>query len=102
MSGLSGGSKYDLANDGYVSGEVTVGTSAVEAKVGGSALSGREILIIYNKSNSSIFYGPSGVTTSTGIELKKNQFVSIPAGEALSVYLISGSAGNIIIVQEMS
>lgn len=102
MSGLSGGSKYDLVNDGYVSGEVTVGTSAVEAKVGGSALAGREILIIYNKSNNSVFYGPSGVTTSTGVELKKGQFVSMPAGNAVGIFLIAGSASNVIVVQEMS
>lgn len=102
MSGLSGGSKYDLANDSYLSGIVTVGTTAVEAKVGGSALSGREILVIYNNSNSTIYYGPSGVTTSTGVPLQKNQFVSMPVGNGIGVFLIAGSAGNNIIVQEMS
>lgn len=90
----------DIVEDGYVSGAVTVGTSAVEAKVGGSALDGRELLTIYNDSNSIIYYGPSGVTTSTGEPLAKKQRVSIPVGSAIQVFLIAGSGGNDVIVQE--
>ena len=90
----------DVVEDGYVSGVVTVGTSAVEAKVGGSPLAGREILTIYNGSNAVIYYGPTGVTTSTGEPLEKKQRVSIPVGAAVSVFLIAGTASNDVIVQE--
>lgn len=100
---LSEGSEYsDVLGEGYVSGEVTVGTSAVEAKVGGSVLSKRELLYIENKSSSSIFYGPSGVTTTTGAQLKKDQFVWLPVGESIQVFMIRSSGSATVIVQEFA
>lgn len=94
----------DVLEDGYVSAVITVGTSQVEAKVGASRQSGRELLYIENQSNVTIYYGPSGVTTSgstKGSTLLKDQFVFLPIGNQ-AVYLIAGSAGNSILVQEMA
>lgn len=92
----------DVVNEAYVTGTVTVGTTQVEAKVGGSPLAGREILVIHNSSNSTIYYGPTGVTTSTGAPLFKDQVASVPIGVNLSVFLIAGSAGNVVRVQELA
>ena len=92
----------DVMQDGYVSGVVTVGTSQVEAKVGASRLEGREMLVIYNDSNSTIYHGPSGVTTSganKGIPILKGEFVSIMSGD-LGVFLITTGPGKNVIVQE--
>ena|SRR5690606_4081423 len=92
----------DVNDNAYLSGTVTVGTSAVEAKVGGSALAEREMVRIHNISNSTVYFGPSGVTTSSGEPLYKNQWVSLPAGPNNPVYLIRASGSSDVIVQEMS
>jgi hypothetical protein len=91
----------DVLEDGYVSGAVTVTTSAIEAKVGGSRQTGREVLYIENTSSVTIYYGPSGVTTSTGARLFKDQSVFLPVGN-MAVYLIAASGSNAVIVQEFA
>lgn len=92
---------YADTNSEFYSGTtVTVGTSAVEAKVDVTRNPDRQLLIIYNASNNPMYYGPSGVTTSNGIPLLKGQEVAIPIKD-LAVYLIAGSAGNTAIVQEL-
>jgi hypothetical protein len=102
MSGLSSTGEYsDVMQDGYVSGSVSVSTSAIEAKVGASRLTNREALTITNKGPGSVWYGPSGVTTATGDELKKNQLVSLPLGD-IGVFLIKDSGTAVVIVQELA
>jgi hypothetical protein len=102
MSGLSSTGEYsDVMQDGYVSGPVTVSTSAIEAKVGGSRLTNREALTITNQGPGSIWFGPAGVTTSTGDELKKDQSVSLPIGD-IGVFMIKNSGSATVIVQEFA
>lgn len=84
----------------YVSGSITVGTSEVEAKVGSSRESGRQRLRIYNDSNSTIYFGPSGVTTSSGEPLLKRQWIELEFGD-IGVFLIANSSGNNVIIQEI-
>lgn len=81
----------DTLQNAYVAGVVSVSTTEVEAKVGVSRLSGREVLRIFNNSNTTIYFGPSGVTSSTGEPIFKNQWVNIPAGEGIGVFLITAS-----------
>lgn len=81
---------------------VTVGTTEVEAKVGSGRKAGRQMLRLFNKSNSIVYFGPTGVTTSTGEPLLKNQSLTIPASDTLALFLIAGSAGNDVIVSEWS
>lgn len=92
----------DVLQDGYVTGTVSVGTSETQAKVGSNPLSGRELLYIENRSSNTIYYGPSGVTTSNGARLFKDQFVFLPVGQGVLVFLIAGSSGNTVVVQEMA
>lgn len=85
----------DISNNGGVHGVLTVGTSAVEAKVGGSVLSDRVNLTAYNDSNIIIYWGyDNTVTTSTGTPIHKKQMISWEVGPNTSVYLIAGSASN--------
>lgn len=103
MSISNNGEYNDVLEQAYVSSTVSVGTTQVEAKVGGSRLAGREVVTIYNDSNSTVFYGPSGVSTSganKGEPLFKRQSVSIPAGQEVGVFIIADSASNQVIVQE--
>lgn len=102
MSLNSGGNFSDVINEAYETASLTIGTTQVEAKTGGSALENRQELIIFNNSQNDIFYGPTGVTTSTGIPLEPNGTLDLPFGPDISVYLIAGSAGNNVIVQEMA
>jgi len=80
-----------------VEGALTVGTTAVEVKVGGSPLTTRKLVTVYNNSNSTIYWGyTSGVTTTTGTPIFKNQTGrwDISAETNAKIYLIAGSAGN--------
>lgn len=90
----------DILDVTFVGGTITVGTSAVEAKVGGSALVGRNILSIYNSSAVDIYYGPSGVTTATGFLIASGGVRSFKMTEGIALYLIAGTAGNTVRVQE--
>lgn len=91
------------AEDSYVSGVISVTTSQIQAKVGVSNLTGREVLRIYNNSNVTIYFGPSGVTASTGEPIFKNQWVEIKVKDSINVFLItaSGTASDVRI-QEMA
>lgn len=85
---------------GYIQGSVTVTTSEIEAKVGGSRLAGRQMLRIYNGSNAVVYFGPTGVTTATGEPIEKKQWINIPASDALALFLIAASGSNAVIVSE--
>lgn len=92
----------DVLNSGNsVEAAITVGTSSVEAKVGASRLTGRKALSVFNNSNSTIYWGyTSGVTTSSGTPIFKDQQIVFAVGDGQSVYLISGSAGNNVRITE--
>lgn len=84
----------------YLSGSVTVGNTAVEAKVGASRAEGRQRLRIYNNSNVTIYFGPSGVTPGSGEPLLKKQWIELDIGD-LGVFLIASSGSNNVIIQEI-
>lgn len=92
----------DVVTDNYVSGAISVSTTQTEAKVGGSRLSGRECLRIYNNSTTTIYFGPTGLTSSTGEPIYKGQGVTIMVGD-IGVYLLtaSGTASDVRI-QELA
>jgi len=93
----------DVNNESYISGPVSATSVAIEAKVGATRLSGREVITITNKGPKTLYYGPSGVTVATGDPLFKDQFVSLPFGDAIAVFLItSGADTATAIVQEQA
>jgi hypothetical protein len=74
---------------------LTVGTSSVQVKVGGSPLVNRKIVTLFNNGNSTIYWGWSiGVTTATGTPIFKNQQISWSVSSTQLVFVIAGSAGN--------
>lgn len=103
MSGITYNPEFaDVTEDGYVSGAVAISTTEVEAKVGASRLVGREGITITNKGPNTLYYGPTGVTVTTGDTLLKGQFVSLPLGEALGLFMICATGQSATaIVQEM-
>lgn len=83
----------------YVQGTVGVGTSEMEAKVGSARLSNRASLAIHNISSNTVYFGPSGVTTTTGSPLEKGERYWTDDAN-LAIYLIAGSASNRVVIEE--
>ena len=102
MGGVNdGNSEYsDVLEDVMVQGVVTIGTTETELKVGGSIESDREVVRVYNKSNSTIYIGPTGVTTTSGEPLNKNGYMEMPIG-VQSIYAIVSSGTEDVIVWEI-
>jgi hypothetical protein len=95
----------DTRNSDYKSLLVAVGTSQVEAKVGTNRLADRQGVWIYNDSGNNVFVGPSGVQTSgpsKGMPLAKNQSMFVELPDTVAVFIIAGSAGNNVIIQEIA
>lgn len=90
----------DGVSSGGLTGAITVGTSAVEVKVGGSALTGR-IYIMMQAKDTGVFLGTSNaVTTSTGIEIFKDQILMLPTNNA--IWLIATAANKDVRIIELS
>jgi hypothetical protein len=95
----------DTRNADYKSVLLTVGTTEVEAKVGGSRLADRQGVWLYNDSSNTVYVGPTGVTTSgstKGLPLLKNQATFLELPDFVAVFVIAGSAGNSVICQEIA
>jgi hypothetical protein len=81
-------------------GVISVGTTQVAASVGVSNLSGRQELRIHNKGPYLVYWGPTGVTTSSGEPIYVNQTLALPYGDQVSVFVISGTASSSVIITE--
>jgi len=120
-SSVDSGDKSNLASDTFrrilindapnisaSSKKITVGTS--EAALPNDdvtittavPLVGRMRMIVQNQGNKSIFVGPTGVTTLTGIEIGQKASLVIEIGESVDLFAISGTAGQNVRVLEMA
>ena len=76
-------------------GALSVGLTAVEAKVGASVLAARRVLTVFNNSGHVIYWGrTSSVTVSTGTPIFNQQFLTFDAEDIAPIYLISAIAGS--------
>lgn len=90
---INNSGRYDEVDEGsYVMGTLSVSTTAVEAKVGASRLSGRQSLIIFNSSTVNLYYGTTGVTASTGIPIFPTQMMTLSIGD-IPIFLIASTTG---------
>ncbi len=100
--GVSGVDSLDHVNDSAVYGTLTVGTTAVEVKVGGSALAFRKLVTMQADDNK-IYWGyDSSVTTSTGTRIYKGQYVPLQVGPDIPVYVIADGAGKEMRIGELA
>jgi len=108
--GINRGGIFDDTNTTYISRVVTVGATEVKAVAnadGITNLEGRQEIFVFNASNKTIFYGPTGVTTKStggvteGIPLEPDDTLNIPLNQATELFLITDSPNNDVIVQEM-
>jgi len=92
----------DVLNSDGNQASLTVGTSAVELKVGASPMDLRQAVTMQPK-DTGVFWGyTSGVTTSTGTELFKDQFLMLPIGPEVSVYLVATGSGKEVRIGELA
>lgn len=78
----------DAPNSAAAAAALVVGITEVAFP----ALAFRTRVMFQNNSNSSMFIGPTGVTTSSGIEVSKGGTLSIDCGPDVALFAISGSA----------
>lgn len=91
----------NIINTSGVQGAVTVTSSATVIRVGGSNLSNRQLVTVYNNSSVTLYWGyTNAVTTSTGTPIFKDQFFSWTVGPSVDVYLIAASGSNNVRVTE--
>jgi hypothetical protein len=100
-SGLGELQTSDVITGAGSQAALSIGTSATEAKVGGSALTNRKLLTVFNNSNSTVYWGRSAaVTTSNGTPIFKQQLMTFDFAADAPLYLIAGSAGNDVRITE--
>ena len=89
----------DIINTAISSGSVTVGTTAVAVRVGGSNLTNRKMLMISPVTYTVYLGSSSSVTTATGIPIYPGQVVSFAFSANVTPYLISGTSGAVNIFE---
>ena len=93
---------YDHLNHGAAFSSLSVGTSAVEVKVGGSPLTRRKAVVMQPKDNK-IYWGyTNSVTTSTGVEMFKDQILILDIGPDISIWVIADAGGKSMRIQEIA
>ncbi len=88
--GDSGG----VIHPGGVYGNLAVGTSAVEVKVGASRAIGRMVVTILPVDETMWWGYSSAVTTSTGTPIFKNQLYVIMVNDQAPIYIISDATSK--------
>lgn len=98
MSGIESSGEFDDTNsDLYEQEVINVTSTPIEAVCTGTDLFEREFVRIYNKGNSIVYFGPSGVNATTGEPLRRRQSVEI-AIRGQSVFLVtSGGTADVIV-----
>jgi len=91
----------DVISGSGTEGAITVGTSAIEAKVGASALTNRKLLTIFNNSDATIYWGrTSSVTSSSGTPIYEKQMFTFTVASNAPIYLIASASGKNVRVTE--
>jgi len=88
----------DILNNGGTDAELTVGTSAVELKVGASKKANRKY-VIFVPLDSGIKFGFSSSTQN--IPVFKHQMIMMPVGEDTEVWFIATSSGKTVAIGEL-
>ena len=92
----------NFANIDFQDANKTVTTTQILAAASTSNLANRKSLVVFNRGSSSIYYGSTGVTDTTGIEIAKDELVSFTVGENINIYLVTKTGTATVTIQEFS
>lgn len=101
MGSIVGGGGGLVLDTNYIAGVVTVSTIPTPLRASISNLEGRDMIIVYNKSTSIIYIGPSGVTTANGIKVVPEQILNINLRDNITLYAVLATGTADIVVQEV-
>lgn len=97
--------RADVVEGGAAQAVLAVNGSPVELKSGGSRLTARQFLVIFNDSAVTVFTGPSVSVAASGVNkglpLFRNQERIIPVGDR-AVYAITAGGAASVLVQEFA
>jgi hypothetical protein len=65
-------------------------------------LASRKYLWIYNKANTPVYIGASGVTAATGFPVSPGSYMELRAGAAVDIEYVSAKVGHEIRTLELS
>ena len=85
----------DTPQTSGTSGNINIGTTTIELKVGSNKLPNRKIISIQPKGKKVFFGYDSSVTIATGTQVFKNQTLFIPIGADQSIWLISDNSSGV-------
>jgi hypothetical protein len=81
---------------------VTLTTANTAYQLPSSPLTNRAYIVIYNPDTSvTVYLGPSGVTTSTGLPVPPQTYIALPIGSA-AIYAVCGTASKTVNILEIS
>lgn len=96
--------RSDVVESSFDHVTLTVGTTPVEVKVGGSRSVSRQIVVIYNEEkNRRLFWGKSDVSATgvnRGFPIEPGQFVSLPFGD-IGIFLVGEVSNMTAIIAEV-
>ena len=93
----------DICDNSGVNGNIVVGLTSIEAKVGVSTLSNRKVLTVFHNGAKNLYWGlSSGVTIANGTQIFKNQLVTFDVGPNTHIWLIADTAGQDVRLTEMA
>ena len=93
------GERAEVYDQDYKVTVLSVGTTQLEAKIGSVRDEKRQLVVLYNSSSNTVYYGQNGVTPTSGMPLRRKQEVAISLGD-VPIYLISSYGNNNVILQE--
>lgn len=101
--GLDQSAVADVINQAGVQSALTVTTTPIEVRVGGSRLENRKLVSVFNDGSQTIFWGYTNtVTSATGTHIFKNQLVSWDVGDGLAIWLVASSGSHACRITEAS
>lgn len=92
---------YATIDSNPVVSRKTVSTTAAEIFAGVSRLANRYAMIVYNESSVPVYWGPPGVTTSTGFPLLPQDSIvfQFNPSAATAIYFIAASSAAVRVVE---
>lgn len=98
---FGGKDQFDTLDREAKYAELTVGTTPVELKVGGSRLEFRGLVTMHAKDNAVYWGYDASVTTTTGTRLYKGQTVFLPLGD-VALYLVADGVDKKVNIGELA